>query len=784
MAENLGRVAGWSVRRIGLGTLIGFGMLVVLLSSLVWWLNQHAGRAASPTLGATTLMALALGWLLARSRSPGWLAAFWAGLAGLFTVATLAGGLLRPMLALSRAAFSLSLAVRTWQPGEPVPDRMLTLLLAQDLSLRATMLMDQAVTWIGNLVRGAPGFDSLAAGLFWGLLLWSVAVWSAWWVRRRNKPVLAVLPAVAILATSLAFARGQLQYLVPSFVVVLGLLAWSQYSSRAEAWLQQGIDSAADIPFDLTLWAGAIVVVVSGLAMLTATPSPHQALRFARAWLVPRSQTAEDLGQSLGLAPGSGDAEQATAGGVLPRQHLLGSGPELGQRVVYLVRVLNPSDALNPAEDGGLYWRAAAYDVYNGRGWRTSPTTAADYPAQLGPPLPVGTIAYRWIEQEIRAVGASGLQAVRAGELARLDQPYALDLRAAPAGELDVFDARLQSDPAGGDYRALSWLPAPSEAELAAAGFDYPLWIAARYLELPAYLPQRVTELAREITAGKTTPYARARAIEAYLRAIPYTLEVPVPPADRDVVDYYLFDLRRGYCDYAATAMVVLARAVGLPARLVIGYAPGRFESTSGQFVITEAEAHSWPEIYFSGVGWVAFEPTGGRPPAALPGGSDLPSEMVSPPMQPGPDWPSVGHFLGLALAGLSVLAFAIWGWRIWLDRRQSNAAAIGAIYAQLRRSGRRLGTPDWPGLTPEEVAVSVGNRLIQLAWPEKWCARLSPAGEEARLLARYYSRAIYSPHHPDAETVEEARHTWGRLRWRLWIARLWMIRLGLNQKK
>jgi transglutaminase-like putative cysteine protease len=771
MAEHLGRGLGWIVRRIGSGALVGFSLLLVLFASVAWWLNQFAGRAASPTLGSTTLLALLLGWILARSRLRGWLAAILAGLAGLFAVAGLAGGLLSPLLRLLRAALALSQTVRSWQPEQPVPDKTLTLLLAQDFSVRAAELVQRVAIWTGGILHGAPAFDPLAAGLVWGLLLWSAAVWAAWGLRRRRQTLLAVLPAVAILATSLAFARGQLQYLIPSFVVVLGLLAWSQYSNRAEIWRQQGVDSAADIPFDLTLWAGAIVVVVTGLALLAATPSPHQAVRFARDWLVPRSQAAEGLGQSLGLSPGSGEAGQAGTGSVLPRQHLLGSGPELSQRVVYLGRVLDSSSGSIAPGGGQYYWQAASYDIYDGRGWKTSPTSVATYPAQSGPPLPAGPVAYRWVEQEIRAVGATGLQVVRAGELARMDQSYALDLRPAPPGGLDVFDARLQRDPSGRDYRALSWLTAPSEAELAMAGYDYPLWIASRYLALPPGLPPRVTELARQITVGAATPYARAQAIEAYLRAIPYSLDVPVPPTGRDVVDYYLFDLRRGYCDYAATAMAVLARSVGLPARLIIGYAPGRYDSTTGQVVITEAEAHSWPEIYFSGVGWVAFEPTGGRPQSALPMAADLPSDGVSPDLPPKPGRLVVGDVLGLALAGMVALVFAIWGWMIWRRRRQSGIAAIAALYARLRRSGRQLGAADWPGLTPGEVAELVGEQVERLAQPGRWWARLYPAGEEARRLARSYSQAIYSPHTPDATAVEEARDIWSRLRWRLWLA-------------
>ena len=80
------------------------------------------------------------------------------------------------------------------------------------------------------------------------------------------------------------------------------------------------------------------------------------------------------------------------------------------------------------------------------------------------------------------------------------------------------------------------------------------------------------------------------------------------------MADYFLFDLKQGYCDYYATSMVVLARAAGLPARLVVGYANGSYDHERAQYIVTENYAHSWVEIYFADIGWVEFEPTSSQP--------------------------------------------------------------------------------------------------------------------------------------------------------------------------
>jgi hypothetical protein len=105
---------------------------------------------------------------------------------------------------------------------------------------------------------------------------------------------------------------------------------------------------------------------------------------------------------------------------------------------------------------------------------------------------------------------------------------------------------------------------------------------------------------------------------------------------DRDVVDYFLFDLQTGYCDYYASSMVVLARSVGLPARIVVGYAGGQFDEEYDHYLVSEADAHSWVEIYFSGFGWIPFEPTSARnlldqEELALP----LPPELEKLPRKP-----------------------------------------------------------------------------------------------------------------------------------------------------
>jgi transglutaminase-like putative cysteine protease len=133
------------------------------------------------------------------------------------------------------------------------------------------------------------------------------------------------------------------------------------------------------------------------------------------------------------------------------------------------------------------------------------------------------------------------------------------------------------------------------------------------YLQLPVNLPQRVKDLAVSLTGNCENNYDKAKAIEKYLASkYPYNLDVRSTPRHRDFVDYFLFDLRQGYCSYYASAMAILARCAGLPARYVEGYIlpPEPSKNDPSVYVVTNMQAHAWVEIYFEGYGWLPFEPT------------------------------------------------------------------------------------------------------------------------------------------------------------------------------
>ena len=177
--------------------------------------------------------------------------------------------------------------------------------------------------------------------------------------------------------------------------------------------------------------------------------------------------------------------------------------------------------------------------------------------------------------------------------------------------------------------------------EAAAAGED-PRYesIKEDYTILPTHLEEPVWQLAADITAGCETPYEKAYALQTWLsRTYRYTLDAAVQPADLDFVTNFLFNTREGYCTYFASAMTVLCRMAGLPARYVEGYLA--VPDSRGQAIVTGLDAHAWTEVYFQGFGWLTFDATprqsgSGAAGNAASGSPDI-SASPEPSLSPAP---------------------------------------------------------------------------------------------------------------------------------------------------
>jgi hypothetical protein len=227
--------------------------------------------------------------------------------------------------------------------------------------------------------------------------------------------------------------------------------------------------------------------------------------------------------------------------------------------------------------------------------------------------------------------------------------------------------------------------------------------------------------------------------------------------------------------------MVVLARAAGLPARLVTGFVGGAYDEGHDRYQVTADLAHAWPEVYFSGYGWIPFEPTGGRPSIERPAQTDPMTEPgPEPPLEPitaartRARW---GLILRIVAGALLVGAAAVVGWwllDLWRLRYLPPDRAIAQLFRRLGQGGRRLDVPPEVGETPHEFAARLGARFTALSSAGPGATTLASAPEAIAWLTRLYARCLFSPYEPQTAQRTQAIRTWSRLRLQLvWAALL-----------
>ncbi len=337
-------------------------------------------------------------------------------------------------------------------------------------------------------------------------------------------------------------------------------------------------------------------------------------------------------------------------------------------------------------------------------------------------------------------------------------------------------------DSAGGrTYTVTSERPLPTYQQLETAP-QPPSGIAARYLALPGRLPKDVVDLAHKITASASTPYDRAVKLQQWFTApgnFTYSLDTP-PPHGIDALQDFLFHSKTGYCEQFAASMALLARIVGIPARVGVGYTAGTRQA-DGTWVVRTKDAHAWPELYFGGVGWLRFEPTpaggagqgsatvpdyatpqlvpgtpGGSATTPLPstGGLSTAGPSLTAPVQrhrtdgldntgsagsppaPGQGGTPIGRLLLLALAVLLLAAPSAIRYtaalRRWA-RAPSDAGVAHAAWDELRVAALDFGLPWRPGDSPRAAARRLGEARRLDAETRAALDRLVRAEELAR---------------------------------------------------
>jgi len=347
---------------------------------------------------------------------------------------------------------------------------------------------------------------------------------------------------------------------------------------------------------------------------------------------------------------------------------------------------------------------------------------------------------------------------------------------------VDTVSVRITGPVSAGDsYEATVSVLTATESDLSTAGTGYPGWILDRYLQLPDTLSSRFADLAQELTKDVETPYEKAVSIRDYLRTLEYTLDIEAPPDGTDGVDYFLFELEKGYCQYFASAMTVLLRASGVPSRMVAGYGPGEpmeqywpgdmmghpsrpWQDLQGMFVVQNS--HSWSEVFFPGYGWIPFEPTPVRPLIARgesgfpPKDADGTDDSAVKPDGEGtgdstiePDGAETGSPWDVRLLGVP-LGLALFGAMVWLGWRRllGQISEPRVAYARIGYLAALSGMGPRDNLTPREF-----GRSLAAVMPE-----MSAALDE---IVHTYVRLSYSRHGVSSEDRSVIARAWPQVR-------------------
>ncbi|MBM4411992.1 MAG: transglutaminase family protein [Chloroflexi bacterium] len=455
------------------------------------------------------------------------------------------------------------------------------------------------IRWWRRIIAGEPANDPILYIAVLALISYVVVMLNTWLLLHQHQPWLSVVLSAIPLFVNYTFAGQQKSETALLLFVAMAMLSilFHHITMSDAIWRASRVDRPVTAPLQ-TLW-NALLIVVPTLIIANAIPLPTPNETALRIWSALRSPVST-VRSGWDQAFGSGATN--VAGGFSKSGMQVGGGRNQTELEVLRYQSSMPE-----------YLRAMVFDRYTGQGWTLTNE-------RISEALPTGTTIIN--SNNARQVVNSTITLSRDRSddlLMTLGDPvaYNRDATVFALPELGVGSTGvlyLTSDIpllATSTYTQTSHISRVYDSELRGASIATAS-IRAHYTVLPETVPARVGELARQLAreANATTDYDVAMAIQQYLRTFRYDEQRPRPPTSRDWVDYFVYEGQIGYCDDFATAMTVMLRTQGIPARYVQGYTGGDRDPSRGDYVVRESMAHSWVEVFFDGYGWQRFEPT------------------------------------------------------------------------------------------------------------------------------------------------------------------------------
>jgi len=687
---------GWR-RLVWWEDLVTFAVVAFIFSTVVISVDRANWSDGMPTLATIALVGLLTGALLARVPWP----------EGLVHLLALPLG----------AAASLAQILAVAEGPSPVQ--------------RFENLTTRMGDWFAIAFGEGISNDDLPFIVLVVPMVWLAAYLSAWAVFRWRNAWLALAPGGSALLLNISFLDGQLSLAFVLFVLGGTLLVTRLHLfDRAKRWRADGTPYPTYLSLTVlhaTFWVAIVLISVAW-----ALPRADEQNEVEALWqdaTAPVSQRFDGMARLfLGVNNQRAGTRVHSFEDILP---FLG-GIELPDTLV--------AEIAASGLDQPRYLRSKTFDIYSASGWRLRAQQISRLPPNVETRVDDLTQLRQPFMIELTASGGNDDTILAVGQPQSIDR--AAVLRWLGARE-NVTSVESEGSVRVGDtYQAAGSLSAATEEELRAAGSAYPDWVRELYLQLPNDLPPRVPGLARDLARNEATPYDRAVAIEDYLREIPYDLDIPDTPPGRDAVDFFLFDVQRGYFDYHASAMVVLLRSLGIPSRLAVGYILQADQREGSRYLVTEQNAFAWPEVYFPGLGWLEFNPTPSLPKIARAhpqsddggasagdggatgglgledigssfsdGGAGSGTEPVAGDGGSGANWLLIGLAAGVALAA-TLAGGASYAWL----RGLSGLSRPARLWEQTVRLASWARVPPAPSQTPREYAETLRARLPGVA--------------------------------------------------------------------
>jgi transglutaminase-like putative cysteine protease len=531
--------------------------------------------------------------------------------------------------------------------------------------------------------------------------------------------------------------EDMLLFLVFFLLFALLLLVRFNFAENLRTWRARRLRYSPDLGWDFMQMGAVFAVIVLLLAyLLPAGTANAQALGYLNDPQGTWQQLQDRFVRVFGGVNGA-----KGAGG--PGSYLFGDSFKLvGTVKLSQNQVLHyVPDA--PA-DGPEYLIAQTYDKYDGTSqWSSSPGELNDFGAEAS--IPSAGSATRTVTYTITydAIGGSDVNTLLApgAEAALFGVPSLVTV--SQIGKQTTAWRSRSARPNGQSYLARGYVTQGTVQQLRAipwtadatgsGSLQFSPGIIKQYVDPGSpVIAAEVKQAAQDASQGTNNMYDAATALEDYLRTFQYSTKNDDPPAGQDAVVWFL-RTQKGFCTFFAAAMTLMARSLGMPARIAAGFTSGVYDSNSGTYIVRGDAAHAWTQIYFAKYGWVNFEPTSSfslfsRPsaqdatptPGAGAGGvGSTPTaglrdkgvidpnvdSSTGPGSSPAVITTTISFTIVLLLALLAALVGLIW-WRS-LFRGLPRAAAL---FGRVTRLGAWAGSPPQAAQTPNEYATQLGK--------------------------------------------------------------------------